>query len=623
MADKKDKIPSKESAKSKLTTSNSREKPLLDEKPAEETVDIDTSHLTLDESSGQSGSTLESEQELEAPAINTSYLSLEEDDNIKPSDSPTEDLNQDNNETTEKPHIDEPQADTSVDKPEPAGNLLFVNPLAKNAPEPAEDSISENVSEASAKKDDTEQVMLTTGISDAEFDKEMQADTTVKASIEEPEGNEDEHPEGPIKSILDTVKKPESIVQKAWSDSSARRFLVDNVESFRVKDEERNMENVIEKVYGGAVEKKIAPGKFLKENLLFSFLLFLFLFLVGWKAAGILFPEFMPQLNDQIIETVQKTTSGKSAAKLAKDKKPVVTNVANKEKIDEVLSHCLIEPNARNTFARAFTSVGYEFSRRLLTLSYEETKASIKVWENMNMDFYIKDAILRFAALAKLSLPAIQDAKKTVTDYKQSLMNIATQATELQNRIRNIQTAGGNQSTYTVNERIPLRNKLDKLNARLAEEPDQMRFDKLLKKISLAENILSGREKPVRVEPDQLTIEDSEWLMSTAETASRDIATPIIAKTLPPVQIPTNELKKVFPKLTAFQLSELDNALDDLLKLTALIIYLPENRLIPYKLELSGLNRRLNKTMKKEFSEWMNFDRCLAKGRAEISAASL
>jgi len=84
MADKKDKTPSEESENSELTTSNSHEKPLQDEKPLKKSADIDTSHLTLDEPSGQPpGGTLESERELDAPAIDTSHLSLEEDDNVK------------------------------------------------------------------------------------------------------------------------------------------------------------------------------------------------------------------------------------------------------------------------------------------------------------------------------------------------------------------------------------------------------------------------------------------------------------------------------------------------------------------------------------------------------------
>ena len=624
MADKKDNPPSKETAKSELTTSDSLEKPLLDEKLLEETADIDTSHLTIDESAGQPGSALENEQEIEAPAINTSYLSLEEEDSIKPTNKPADDLTPGNDETAAGPSSEEPMDEItlSTDGPESVQEQLVTqNPQAQKTPEATVDSPSEEVAEAPAKKEDAEQVMLTTGISDAEFDEEMQAATTAEGSTEDPEYDEDEHSESPIKSILDTVKKPENIVRNAWSNSSARRFLIDNVESFRVKDEDQNMESVIEKMYGGVVEKKFAPGKFLKENLLFSFLLFIFLFLVGWKAAGIFFPDFMPAINDQIIETVKKTTSRKAAVK-PEEKKPIVTNIANKEKIDEVLSHCLVEPDARIAFASAFTPVGYEFTDRSLTLSYDEVHDSIRAWEKMNMEFYTRDAILRFRELSKLALPVTENANKAVSDYNQSLLLIKQQAATLDKRIRNIQTRGGNQSIDTINKRIPLINKLDKINKRLADEPDQMRFDQLLKKISVVENILSGREMPARVEPDQLTEKDPDWLMSTAETASSDIATPIIAKTLPAIQTPADKLKKVNPKLTNFHLSELEKALDDLLRLTALIIYLPENRLISYKLELSGLNRRLNKTMKKELSAWMNFDQCLANGRAGVSAVS-
>ena len=612
MADKKDNPSSEETAKPELTTSDSLKKPLLDEQSPEETADIDTSHLTLEEPTGHPGGALESERGLEAPAIDTSHLSLEENEDIKPSTSSTESLEQDTSEIAEKPPVDKPQTDTSAGEPESAEDQLIVkNPLTEKAPPPPP-----------VGKGDDSQVMLTTGISDAEFDKEMLDDTTGEASAGNPDSDDEDNPEGPIKSILDTVKKPENIVRNAWSNSSARRFLIDNIESFRVKDEDQNMESVVEKMYGGAVEKKFAPGKFLRENLLFSFLLLIFLFLVGWKAAGIFFPEFMPAINDQIIETVQKTTGRKSADKPAEKKKPIVTNYENKEKIDAVLSNCLVTPDARIAFGQAFANVGYEFSERPLTLSYEEVRASIRSWDNMNMEFYIKDASYRFRELARLALPITQNANKTVSDYNQSLLRVKQQADALEDKIRNIKTSRGNQSTITINERIPLRNELDKINARLADEPDQARFDQLLKKMALVESILSGRENPERIEPDQLTIEDPEWLMSTADTASSDIATPIIGKVLPPIEIPADKLKKVSPKLTAFHLSELEKSLDDLLKLSALIIYVPENRLAPYKLELTGLSRRLNNTMDKELSAWMNFDRCLAIGREGIPAAS-
>jgi hypothetical protein len=140
-------------------------------------------------------------------------------------------------------------------------------------------------------------------------------------------------------------------------------------------------------------------------------------------------------------------------------------------------------------------------------------------------------------------------------------------------------------------------------------------------KMAFVEGILSGQIKPERIDPDQLTEEDPEWLMSAAETASSEIAIPITANVLPAIKIPADKLKKVFPKLTAFNMSELESALNDLIKLSALITYLPENMLIPYKLELSGLNRRLDKTMKSDLAAWMSFDRCLVKGRAAVPAA--
>ena len=120
--------------------------------------------------------------------------------------------------------------------------------------------------------------------------------------------------------------------------------------------------------------------------------------------------------------------------------------------------------------------------------------------------------------------------------------------------------------------------------------------------------------------PDQVTESDPEWMMSITETVSSDIGISIQEKVIPAIQIPTDKLKNVNPKLTAFHLSELESALDDVLKLSSLITYLPENQLIPYKLESSGLNRRLNKLMKKELPEWISINRCLTSKRSGVLA---
>ncbi len=606
MADKKDNTPSKGSKFPELTTSDSAEKPLSDEKPSEEIVEIDTSHLSIEDTTEKTSHPLSDDEEKEAPAINTSYLTLEDSDNSPPADTPTAASDQDNPDKTEEPAADNLVTPPAATEKDPGEHQLHIkNPLAEKA--------GENSDSADA-KDDADQVMLTSGISDAEFEKEMEGPSGSKN-----DENADEDPENPIKSILETVKKPEKIVRNAWSNSSARRYLIDNVESYRVKDEDQNMEQVIENVYGGTVERKFAPGKFLKENILFSLLLLLFLFLVGWKVAGIMFPDFMPGINDQIIATVKKTTSGKKVEE-AEKKKPVVTNYESKQKIDEVLSHCLIEPDARIAFALAFTKTGYEFTDRPLTFSYDEIHDSIGIWKDMNIEFYTRDAIYRFRELSRLAAPVLLAAKKSVSDYRESLINLNNEARQLDKKIRNIKTRGGNQSTYTINERIPLRNKLEQIKARLKEEPGLTRFDQLLNKIALVEDVLAGRVKPTRIEPDELTEKDPTWLLSTSETAATEIDTPIIGKVLPGIAIPVDKLKKVFPKLTAFHLSELENALNDLLKLSSLIVYLPENKLIPYKLELSGLSRRLNETMEKQLPVWMSYDRCLTRERIEVKS---
>ncbi|MGB5282641.1 MAG: hypothetical protein WBN37_15100, partial [Arenicellales bacterium] len=148
----------------------------------------------------------------------------------------------------------------------------------------------------------------------------------------------------------------------------------------------------------------------------------------------------------------------------------------------------------------------------------------------------------------------------------ESLVQIGMQANELDDRIRSSQTSKGNQSTSTVNERIPLRIKLDELNARLAEEPSLERFSELQAKLTLVENILSGAEKPERFGPDQILETDPEWLAPIADAESVNIGVLIEEKVTPAIQVPADKLKSVFPKLTAFHLTELEKSLDGLLK---------------------------------------------------------
>jgi uncharacterized protein YdcH (DUF465 family) len=630
MADKKDNTPKDTGSKPVLTTSSSLDKPLLDEKPLEEVADtsssldkplldekpleevadIDTSHLTLDDNTAQAGGSLEKEREESAASIKTSHLSLKDEGKTPASNKP-----ENNAEQTQPPVNEQETTDQSFSetKPEPDdGSLIINNPYVKKE---SSESTAEKPDSSSEIAPKDEQVMLTSGVSDAEFEKEAhseEAKNTTDEIISENDFNPEET--GAIKQLLDTVKKPENIVRDAWSNSSARRYLIDNVDSYRQKDEDQNMEEVIEKIYGDASEDKFSPGKFLKENILFSFLVSIFLFLVGWKAAGIFFPDVMPAINDQIIESVQKQTSNKT--KTAEKSKPVVTNTANKEKIDSTLAHCLVKPAARKQFAAAFNKVGYEYSNQSLTIAYEETRDSIKVWESLDMDFYIKDTVLRFGELAGLALPYIENAREEVSDYSRSLIRISEEANELESRIRKIKTSKGNQSTNTINERLLLRNKLNKLNSRLAEEPDQERFIKILAKLGLIEQILLGHEEPFRVVPDQITEKDPDWLIATADTAASEIVAPINEYVLPPIQLQTEKLKESSPKLAAYHLSELEIALDNLLNLSSLIVFLPENKLVPFELETSGLNRRLNKLMKMKLPAWINTNQCLTTMRS-------
>jgi hypothetical protein len=620
MADKKDDKSPVNGKKAAISTSSSLDEPLLDENSTEINADIDTSHLSLEETTAETASSLETDTEQQAPAIDTSHLTLEEDSSSQRSDNSASDFDIDENAAADQTTVFDESFDVPPDELNSIEEPLYINnPLAGNSP--SESGIDQSqANSVSGNSVNEEELVLSTGVSDADFEQGIEGGSSTNNTNHDSE-NDDLETDNPIKSILETVKKPESIARDAWLNSSVRNFLLENIPSYRAKNEDQNMEAAIEKVYGGATEKRFDPKKFFKENLLFSFLLFVLVFLLGWKAAGILFPNFMPDINDQIIETVKNTASISTKDKQEEKKKPVVTNEANKEKIEATLSHCLVEPDAHTTFSTAFTKVGYEFSEPPLALSYDEVSDSIKVWQGMNIGFYIKDAILRFNVLANKELPIVQNAHQIVNDYKESLVQIGMQANELDDRIRSIQTSKGNQSTSTVNERIPLRIKLDELNARLAEEPSLERFSELQAKLTLVENILSGAEKPERFGPDQILETDPEWLAPIADAESVNIGVLIEEKVTPAIQVPADKLKSVFPKLTAFHLTELEKSLDGLLKLSSLIIFLPENKLIPYRLELSGLNRRLNKLMKQELPQWLSYNRCLATTRAEALAA--
>jgi hypothetical protein len=622
MTVKEDKKRPVHGTRSPMSTSSSLENPLLDKNTVEESASIDTSHLTVDDITAQAGSALESDREKEAPAINTSHLSLEDGGESSNKSDNADDFDLKNSVMTGQAASNDIVPEANPAKIESNHSSLNAeNPSTEKSSPDSEGTISAKGS-SSENKNDNAQVMLSSDMPDEDFDKHIQSNSTnAGAIVNDLEDDDRTASDGPIKSILETVKKPEKIVRTAWSNSSARRYLIDNIDSYREKDEDQNMEDVIEKIYGGATEGKFSPLKFLKENILFSFLLSLLIFLIGWKAASIFFPDFMPAINDQIIDTVQKATSSKPAVNVPAKKKVIVTNEANKQLIETTLSHCLIEPGARKQFTTAFSQVGYEFDSRPLMLSYEEINDSIDVWESMNMDFYVKDAIFRFRELAGLALPVLEYARKEVSNYSHSLIQLSEQANELEARIRNIKTSGGNQTTDTINERLPLRNKLDELNFRLSEEPDQERFLQLLTRLAYIEKVLSGDEMPTRIKPEQITKNEPEWLIATANTTASEIATPVNEKVLPAIRIPAQKLGESLPKLTAFHLTELETALENLLQLSSLIIYLPENMLIPYKLELSGLNRRLNRLMKKELPEWMNYNQCLATQRAVALAA--
>ena len=140
MTDQSDNKPPAKGKKPEISTSSSLDKPLDDSGQGEKTPDIDTSHLSLDDAAGSTG-TLESSKEQETPEIDTSHLSLSEPEKEKSQASPADDFNLHEDTSPEPPAPEQtapdvPGGDQSAAK-EPAGNgardsgnLIINNPLA-------------------------------------------------------------------------------------------------------------------------------------------------------------------------------------------------------------------------------------------------------------------------------------------------------------------------------------------------------------------------------------------------------------------------------------------------------------------------------------------------------------
>jgi hypothetical protein len=299
----------------------------------------------------------------------------------------------------------------------------------------------------------------------------------------------------------------------------------------------------------------------------------------------------------------------------------VSLNEDNRLAVKQTLSHCLVTPMAREKVDQALASTGYNFTSNDPTRAYDEISNSIRMWNDMNVDFLVRDSMLRSNELAVLVLPVLQDAHGIVAGYGETLAGLRREADALEQEIRDIQTSKGNQTTATINQRIPLRNKLEKLRDRLEQEPDQIRFSDLLDKINRTEAILAGKETPARITPDELTDKDPSWLITISETESEAIADNIKSDVLPPIQEMADKLKEPYPKLTGFRLSELEHGIDNVLKLSALLHFYPENKLIMYGLGLSGLDRRMNDLFNAKASSWLSIDQCLVEKRASLVTA--
>jgi hypothetical protein len=421
--------------------------------------------------------------------------------------------------------------------------------------------------------------------------------------------------------ILAIIGGPESMVRRAWKHSSARQYLLKNVDSLRIEDENQRMETVIEQTYGGALEKKFSPGRFIKNNILFSVLVLILLFAIGSLLVQNLYPEQFPKIPTKPVAEIEKDNARKAA--LVAQQRPVEINHINKVRIEETLSHCLVLPASREQFLSEFSKTGYQFSNRELGIAYQEVRGYLNNWAALNVDDYVRDSARRFEALAAILQPLLIESGRVAADYQASIAERRKQVQDLEQRIDALTTTSGTRATDIINQRIQLRNQLTEIQASLQDEPSDAALSVLADSSVSLSRILDGQQRPDRIKPDELDDSQPEWLTSLPTVEADQFPATLREQLVPQIRQHIDTLETAHQEVAAYHVDELTQLLEHNGMLAALVAYAPENMLLPFEAEIRGLDRRLNTLLPRAQDSWLSIEGCLAEARTASKSATV
>ena len=569
----------------------------------------------------------EEEADLERPSLpDTGELSLVEDD--KPAAPPADDFDFDLDLDADIEEGDRQETIRALE------TRLMGDEYAEDFPEP------EPEPETALNKDFTEHIE-----DEATPEQESDPDDSIEISI--PEGAEVEvieesymdapfvdEPEDPLEEyalndaeeqqqeieidkkprnvILQALAKPENAIKAAYRNSSLRQNLIENNEWYRLRDENQRMEEVLEQTYGGAADRGISIGKFVRNNILASALIVIALAVLVRFAVGIYFPDLLPR-DDSASTGI--TTPKPASKKKTPGEKIVKVNYLNKAKIESSLDHCLILPQSREIFDRRFAKTGYEFSDKNLTLAHEELVGITSIYDRLDISMKVQDAVDRIGMLGHVAMPVIYRTRDVVHVYEGELGDMQSRADGIR---KQLETLGiGRQDTAVINKQIKLRSDLDKLQDTLAKGPDKQEFARLEKALDNLDNGLTGHNSLRRIEIEEPEEVLPHWYTSLPDTDIGYFKTAVKESVLPEITLHANALSPDLAELSRFHVRELTILLEELYLVASQVMFSPENLLDGYNKDIQGSGKRLNSLLATDQDEWLSFQSCLRQARQD------
>ena len=437
---------------------------------------------------------------------------------------------------------------------------------------------------------------------------------TEEDDVEE-RADETETGDSPRASILHALAIPENAIKHAYRNSNLREKLLENLDWYRVRVENQQMEEILEKTYGGAAEKGFNPAHFIRSNLLVSLLVVLLAALAIRLVVMVNSPE--PQSDDESIVASAVTAEQKMSRPPAAGHKVVTINYVNKSEITALLQHCLVLPDTRREIDQRFTKTGYEFSEPNLTRAYEQLHDFTTVYDRLEIPTRVQDAINRFGILAHAMMPALRDAREKVSTYRKQLSEIHNQVDGLEKQLAALSI--GRQDTNTINRQIKLRSERDHLNDILTKSPDNQQFDVLDKAIDRLEKGFAKPDAIQRMSLEEKEAELPRWFASLPDDTMDNLKTALQDSVQPEIALHANALSPTLAELSTFHIRELTDVLEQLYLVASSIMYTPERLLDTYNKDIHGVDKRLGALLGTEHSEWLSFDPCVQQARAKSS----